>query len=220
MATKVKNAKRNLPIKEADLNSIASDVAKSWQKHPQVTLLWTNYDELKKAVDTFSSSYTEREEAKGSRMSVTQALKDINAEINIAVELVKSYIADIYSKKNAPAYYVMFGIEKSGKKYSLPIDNDKRLYALDTLINGIESNGFADRKYGKAYWTDVRTRFAKIKLQASETDKTSAEHVSIKTTQKILIRRILNSLILSIRANYPDTWKEELRIWGFQKEKY
>lgn len=30
----------------------------------------------------------------------------------------------------------------------------------------------------------------------------------------------LNTIIMALKANYPDTWKTELRNWGFQKEKY
>ena len=34
------------------------------------------------------------------------------------------------------------------------------------------------------------------------------------------LRKVLNSLVLLIHCNYPDTYKSVLREWGFQKEKY
>lgn len=210
----------NLPKKEADINTVAMAVAQAWAANPDIALIWTDAVKLKEAAEAFSASYMEREGAKGVRRSVTQDLKDVNMEIDTSTEFVKNYIADKFSKRNAPAHYVSFGIVKTRRQYKLPLDNDARLYALETMINGIEANGFNELKYGKAYWTALRERFANVKQQASETDKTSAEHVGIKAGQKALIRKTLNSLILSIKANYPDTWHEELRIWGFQKEKY
>ena len=33
-------------------------------------------------------------------------------------------------------------------------------------------------------------------------------------------RKDLNALIFSIKTNYPDTYREELRAWAFQNEKY
>ena len=34
------------------------------------------------------------------------------------------------------------------------------------------------------------------------------------------LNKTLRALINLIKANYPDTYKAELRTWGFQKEKY
>ena len=32
--------------------------------------------------------------------------------------------------------------------------------------------------------------------------------------------KVLNALVWVLKGNFPDTYKEELRSWGFQKEKY
>ncbi len=216
-----KTPKGNLPRKEADINTIAAEVAASWEKRPQITLLWTNVDQLKESSAVFGASYAGRKTVKGSRRSVTQEMKETNTEINTATEQVKNYIADLHSKRTASIHYESFGIVRvQGKYYKLPVDNDQRLYALDQLIKGLEQYGLNDRKYGKSYWSELRERFARIKSQAAKADQTSAEHISVKDGEKVLIRKTLNALVHIIKGNYPDTWKEELRAWGFQKEKY
>ncbi len=217
---KSKKSKGTLPRKEADINTIATDVAVSWEQRPQFTLLWTDAARMKESVATFGTSYAGRKDVKGSRRSVTKDLGEVNREINKSIEFVKGYVRELHSTKNAPTHYESFGIVKEGTTYKLPSDNDKRLYALDQMLKGIAQYNLGDRKYGETYWTEIRERFARIKAQASESDKTSAEHVGIKSEQKAVIRKTLNALVHLIKANYPDTWKEELRIWGFQKEKY
>jgi hypothetical protein len=220
METTVKTSKSTLPVKEADFNSVAIAVALHWEKNPQITLPWTNPAAFKAATATFGTSFATRAGMKGTRRSVTQDLKEMNKEIDTSIEPLKGYMVDIFGKKNAPAHYEVLGIVRIRNIYKLPADNDRRLYALEQLLKGIETYDLADRKYGKAYWEDVFARFSAIKQQAFDADKTSAEHISIKTELRKEIRRTLNALILIIKAYNPDTWKEELRVWGFQKEKY
>ena len=40
--------------------------------------------------------------------------------------------------------------------------------------------------------------------------------VILRTT----LRRVLHSILLILEANYPDTFDEVRRDWGFQKESY
>lgn len=216
----VKSKKGNMPRSEADLTTVASEVAVSWEQRPQITLLWTNVEQLNQSNAVFCSSYAEKKDIGGTRRTITQELIQINNEINVSTEKVKGYIVDLYSKKEAPTRYESFGIVKTGKVYKLPTDNDNRLLSLDQMLKGIAQYNFGERLYGEAYWTDIRERFKQAKKQASQADQKTTEHVSIKTEQKILIRKILNALINVIKGNYPDTWRDELRIWGFRKEKY
>ena len=125
-----------------------------------------------------------------------------------------------YTKKEAPVYYAQFGITKVGNDYRLPNDNDKRRLALSQMLSGINSNSMNDKTYGQAYWTKIKDDFAQIFVKSRDTDTESKVHVNSKTAQRTIIRKTINALIFLIRANYPDTYKDELRKWGFQKEKY
>ncbi len=223
MADETKHKKRShgtIPRKEADIISIVKNVTTVWEKHPEFTLVWIKPADLKEATALFEASFTVRNETKGSRVGITKELKAVNTEINQSVGYVKGYIADLYSVKDAPSYYPQFGMVKVNKVYRMPSDNDKRLHALEQMVKAIEQHGLDSRKYGGQYWKTIYTRFTEAKMQAVSSDSTSAEHVNIKAGKKITIRKALNSMVLLIKANYPDTWKEELRVWGFQKEKY
>ena len=56
--------------------------------------------------------------------------------------------------------------------------------------------------------------------QSSVLDGQISVSVGDKNVLKNTLRKGLNSVIGIIKANYPDTYKQELRDWGFQKEKY
>jgi hypothetical protein len=47
-----------------------------------------------------------------------------------------------------------------------------------------------------------------------------ASKVGDKNILKKDLKKGLNAVVLAIKANYPDNYKEELRNWSFQKEKY
>lgn len=219
-ATGANNKQGNVPRKEADLITASTNVKAAWDKRPGLTLQWTTPVQFGQTITTFEQSFAERNKVKGARPAITLMLGTVNSEIDKSAEHVKNYISETYSKKEAPAHYGRFGIVKENNKFRLPGDNDKRLHALDMMIEAIVQDGLADRKYGETYWRNLKTRFAEAKSLAYTGDSASAEHVGIKTEQKEVILQTLRSLILIIKGNYPKSWKEELRVWGFQKEKY
>lgn len=220
MTTKTSHSNGTLPRKEADLNYVITSIFKTWSKHPEIILPWTTPAEFKIAITSFGTSFEEREDVKGSRRGITQEMRLLNKEIDESIEFLKHYLIELYSRKEAIAHYQSMGIVKNGGKYRLPMDGEKRLYALTQVLKGVDEHALDDRKYGTAYWTDVRDRFVAIKEGASEADKSTSSHVSVKREQKKYIRKTLNALVHIIKAYYPDTYREELRIWGLQKEKY
>jgi hypothetical protein len=216
----VRKITRTLPQKESDLNTVAKDVAAVWATRPEISLVWTGVEQFQQSIGLFGTSYAERADMRGIRRGVTQNLKMLNREINLGTEHLKNYLTEQYSRNTARVHYESVGITKVGSGYQLPADNDSRLYAIEQLLKGLEEHDLNDRKYGLAYWKDLHTRFAAAKAQASEADRTSTSHVSVKAEQKKQIRKTLNALIYVIKGNYPETWREELRVWGFQKDKY
>lgn len=102
----------------------------------------------------------------------------------------------------------------------IPSDQNSRSEALGLMVKAIDANGFNDKTYGKTYWTDIKTQFDALLLAASTTDGTVSNKVGDKNELKKGLKKALNAIVLSVKANYPDTYKQELRAWGFQKEKY
>ena len=102
----------------------------------------------------------------------------------------------------------------------MPKDQNSRSEALELMIKGIDANGFNDKTYGKTYWTNIKTQFDSLLQTASTTDGSVSNKVGDKNKLKKGLKKALNAIVLSVKANYPDTYKHELRTLGFQKEKY
>ncbi|MDR2469076.1 MAG: hypothetical protein LBD27_01165 [Tannerella sp.] len=216
-----KTKKRTIPNAEADFIVLGKNIAQAWKKYPELTLRWTKPQQFEEAVNALELSFDAGQTVKGERSIVTATLQEINRTINRDLAYVKSYLADEYSKKNAIAYYAQYGIIKlKGGKYGLPNDNDKRLFALQQLVASVNGSPLHNRRYGYTYWSDLLTRFEAVKSQAVNDDSAVSQHINDKQEQKTYIRQTLNALLLLIRANWPQQWREEMRIWGFQKEKY
>lgn len=63
-------------------------------------------------------------------------------------------------------------------------------------------------------------RLCKIVKQANALDGAISVNVGGKNVLKSNLVKGINEIVNCIKANYPDTYKQELRDWGFQKEKY
>ena len=115
---------------------------------------------------------------------------------------------------------VAFGIVYIGKNYMMPKDQNSRSAALTLMINAIAVNDFGTKEYGTDFWTDIKARYDVLLTNATTTDSQVASKVGDKNILKKDLKKGLNAVVLAIKANYPDNYKEELRNWGFQKEKY
>lgn len=214
------NKTGNVPRSDVDLGNVAADVSNKWMTTPGITLLWKPLPMFMAEVTQYNTTLGERKSTGGSRKSLTGQLKALDKEIDLRTENVKGYLEEKYGKATAPDYYPAFGIVKTGKIYKLPKDRNERLTNLDLMVAAINNEGFTSNTYGDAYWQNVRSNYTNLLTQAETTDSTVSGKVGTKNQLKKEIKKVLNALVLVIKANYPDTWKQELRVWGFQKEKY
>ena len=212
--------KANLPNKDVDLVSVSKDASATWTKDNTLSLKWITRVAFQASVATFENSLRQQTDLKGDRSIVTKVLSGLNTEITKNTDYIKVYLTELYSKADAPSYYAKFGIIKSGTSYKLPSDNDKRLMSLEQMIKGLAAHNLDEKPFGKVYWTDIKNRFAAALAQSRSTVGSSSEQVGTKNEHRKIIRKVLNSLVLRIKSDYPDTYKEELRRWGFQKESY
>lgn len=215
-----KSKKGALPATDTDFGNVAATVAAKWNETPNIVLLWTDATEFATTAAAYNTELSMRNTIGGGRPQITQALKEIEGTMDNALLYVKGYVVDKYKKESAPSYYPAFGIEHKSPRYIFPIDQNKRLASFELMLTGLADNGFNDKEYGKSFWTDIKTRYALLINQASSADGTISSKVSSKNGYRESLKKALNSLIMAIKANYPDTYKAELRVWGFQKEKY
>ena len=211
---------KSLPAKDLELGAIATLASAKWTVSTWLTLLWLTPAEFATLVVNYKAALTIRNISGGTKKGVVQSMKLINKEIDDAMVYVKGYILEIFKKDRAKSMYATFGIQSKDGHYNLPDDIDGRAAALGTLLTAIRDNGLDDKEYGRAFWDDIKARFDELASQTTSLSSTISVKVGDKKELKKELLLALNSLIKAIQANYPHTWKEELRAWGFQKERY
>ena len=211
---------KSLPAKELELGAIATLASAKWTVSTWLTLLWLTPAQFATLVVNYKAALTIRNISGGTKKGVVQSMKLINKEIDDAMVYVKGYILEIFKKDRAKSMYATFGIQSKDGHYNLPDDIDGRAAALGTLLTAIRDNGLDDKEYGRAFWDDIKARFDELASQTTSLSSTISVKVGDKKELKKELLLALNSLIKAVQANYPHTWKEELRAWGFQKERY
>jgi hypothetical protein len=210
----------NVPLADIDFGSVVNKVKDKWNISAWLTLQYITYADFEPKAEQYITILNTRINYGKNRPKITNDIKLINKEIDSKISNVKGYIADKYGKENAISYYPSFGIEHYKKSYIIPKDQNSRSEALDLMVKAIIENDFIDKTYGKTYWEDIKVRFDALLLAASQLDSSVSNAVGDKNILKKELKKILNSIVLIIKANYPENYKQELRTWGFQKEKY
>lgn len=219
VGTSKPTAKRNVPAADADFGTVVTNVATKWTATPAITLLWTAPAEFSSKATLFNTELGKRNDISSSRPQITARLKQLDTTIDKALPYVKSYLLELY-KEAATSYYPSFGIEHQTNKYVIPRDRNKRSNALNLMLTAIHANGLDAKEFGTDFWTEIKSEYNALVGNATATDGTLSTKVSSKNELKKELKKALNCLIYVIKGNYPDTYKAELRSWGFQKEKY
>ena len=88
------------------------------------------------------------------------------------------------------------------------------------MVSGLKKYELEERKYGIAFWTDILTNYEALLEQSNALDGSISVKVGDKNVLKKKLKKGLAAIVHGLKCNYPDTYKQELRDWGFQKEKY
>jgi len=220
-AENVKPTKKgNVPVADVNFGNVVKTVSEKWEQNNWATLQWLTPSQFKTEAESYTAVLSQRKESGTTRPQVTQALKVLNSTIDEALSYVKGYLTDKYKKENDSSYYAAFGIEHKGSRYILPIDQNKRIAALKLMVTAITTHGFEDKEYGLAFWSPIATQYETLVEQATALDGQVSVKVGNKNELKKSLKKGLNAIINLLKANYPDTYKQEMREWGFQKEKY
>jgi hypothetical protein len=208
-----------VPLNDLDLRDVAMRVSAAW-KSSAFTLAYATPDAFEQNVVDYAVVIDERMNLDASRRPLTGELADLDDAINTHLSNVKAYIAEQFGKERANDYYPEFGIVKVGKTYQFPIDRNERITSIERLVTALTKYGLSNQRYGVNFWKDLQARYVQLIYQAGTTDSQRSARVKDKNELKRDIKQVLQSLVLLVQANYPDTWRSVLRQWGFQKEKY
>jgi hypothetical protein len=212
--------KGNVPLADVTFGKVTQTVAQKWVTSSWLTLLWQTATQFAENANKYEIALQSRMQTGSKRPQTTQAIKSLDKTIDNSLSYVKGYITDKYKKESAKSYYAAFGFEHKKDKYIFPIDQNNRLSALELMIEAIAANDFTDKEYGTAFWTPIHKEYKKLVSTATTTDGDISIKVGDKNALKKELKKGLNAIVNALKANYPDTYKTELRNWGFQKEKY
>ena len=210
----------NVPAADIDFGVVVKSVSGKWTANPWLTLLWTTAPEFALNSLNYQTTLDTRLETGATRPQITQAIKVQDDKIDYGLAYVKGYLIEKYGKEVAKSYYASFGIQHKYDAYIIPKDQNRRLAALTLMVAAIVVHGFALKEYGTSYWNAIKTEYDSLLGSAITTDGDVSADVGNKNILKKELKKGLNSIIYAIKSNYPDNYKQELRNWGFQKEKY
>ena len=138
-----------------------------------------------------------------------------------ALPYMKNMMGGKWGPYKSVAYYPEFGIEHRNHHYGFPTDRDKRKGALGMMADAVAANGFGnDAAHGSSFWEDLVTRYNAALQDAILGAGSVSGSVSDLVQRRTTLRRVLHAILLLLEANYPYTFEQERRVWGFQKEKY
>lgn len=209
----------NVPKSDLDLVTTAKAAVEKWKSIPAITLLWTTSSAMEQKVNSYEQLLNERISTGSRRPEITEKLKKLDKEINSGAGFIKNYLKELYGSEDK-SHYSQYGIMKTGSMYKIPVDRDNRVSSISLILEALERDGLNDKTYGKAFWQYIQSQYLPLKQEAATMDESVAGKVSSKNQLRDEIVKHLYALINVIKANYPDTYKSEMRVWGFQKEKY
>ena len=214
------NKTANLPVADVNFGKVVTSVANKWASNDWLILKWLTQTNFSADAAKYNSILNIRLQQGSTRPQITKALKVLDKKMNDALLYVKGYILEKYKKEEAKSYYAAFGIEYKTNKYVFPTDQNKRLLAIGLMIDGLAANGFETKEFGTAFWQPIQVEYKSFIESAMQTDGAVSINVGDKNKLKESLKKGLNAILSSIKANHPDTFKQEMRDWGFQKEKY
>lgn len=210
----------SVPRKDAALLSVCQVAGAQWEATPAFSLVWKTAVEFKTETAAFETELGERTTEGGDRPQVTRNVDNLDIKIEDAIPFVKSYINGKWGPKDGPSHYASFGLVHRSEHYEFPTQRQQRISSINMMVKAIHDAGFDGNEFGKTFWTDIQKQYSELAGDATDTSGSISEHVSKLVQMRTSLRRVLHSLLLLIEANYPDTFEQMRRVWGFQKEKY
>ena len=211
---------QTIPLSEIDLGNVVTLANAKWKANPWLTMQWLKQSEFEADAISFNTILALRMDEGTDVSPISTALRNLDEKMDTHMSYVKGYIDDKFDKEDATSYYSAFGIIYKYKKYAFPLDQNRRLAALKLMISGLNKYDLQDRKYGKDFWTDIMNKYEELLEKSSSLDGGISVKVGDKNLLKKRLKKALTALVHAIKCNFPDTYKQELRDWGFQKEKY
>ena len=222
-ATPAKTRKKDLlPKTQLALSTLGLAAAKAWLTSELPALLFVSKAAFSAQAAAYATSLDTADGAGDGLSPQSKRMKTLDKLITKNLGFVKGYLAEDHDEDGGEAYYAEFGIVREGKNFRLPAARTARAGALGKLVAALTAHKYDKKKFGTAFWQPIAAEYATLAEDSGEMRGTASEAVGQKNALEAPLRVALGSLVLSIKANYPDedTQRGVLRAFGFQKEVY
>ena len=196
------------------------------QAHPHLVaekleLRWFANDKLFAHATAQQTAVSSKSTLTAQRPAQTQAMKDAVAGMRTPLKELRGVMKKKF-KEGYQGYYPQFGLVESGGDWILPTDYDVLIENLrDKLLPKLAEHGFdQDPDTGTAVWQPLLEQLQTAHTAAANTDTSRS---SVKTTtgpQDELTEKALRALAHLAQAQFPDTWEDVLRSWGWRKTSF
>lgn len=211
-----RNSRRFLPYSENELLAVAKVVCQNWNEEV-LKLKWITKDEFVSTVNEFEKQITNIEKFHKDRKRVVFELSELDDEINLKISRLKHNILASFSRNVAKSIIAQVGLNgRLNKK-----NREDKVILLQTLpekLKDLDLNLSDD--LGIEAWQTIFQKYSDLLLELKGIVSVDSEYIASKNANKEKIYKTLNSLVYAVKANFPDTWRSELRPLGLQREFY
>lgn len=146
-----------------------------------------------------------------------QAIAAMRTPLTELRGVLKKKFKDAYE-----GYYPQFGLVHNGQSWQLPKDHDELIGALrDKLLPALAQHGFAaDADTGTAVWQPLLDKLNTAHTAALGFDAARSQAVGTTGPQDAQTDKALRALLHLAQSQFPDTWEDELRAWGWRKTSF
>jgi hypothetical protein len=155
------------------------------------------------------------------RPAQTQAMKNAVVGMRAPLKELRGVMKKKF-KTGYETYYPQFGLVEIGGDWKLPTDYDVLIENLrDKLLPKLTEYGFEkDPDTGTAVWQPLLEALTTAHTTAADTDTSRSQTKTTTGPQDALTEKALRALVHLVQAQFPDTWEDVLRGWGWRKTSF
>jgi len=181
----------------------------------RIELFWKDKQTFQNEVRQLKQDYQEHIRTNKSSFPIKGQLQVLDSEINSKLRYVKTYLIEKFGRKGYLKVYANFGIHKRYGWYFMPRERNKRQASLGAMVTALEAHDFTTQRYGLSYWVDLQERHEQLlRLSIDESIQKTTVIPSFESRLQE-VRKVLLAIYALLEIQFPNTYKEIAKDWGF-----
>ena len=219
---KVKPQKKSIyPTTFNDILNVGRENVRQWGLNENFYLPYITMEEYKLKLDDFQEKAFEISANTDVTLLKTDKIKDLSLIFDKVVLSNKLLLQLEHGKEKAKIFYNSLAISKINGTYTLPLGKTDKAEALKIMRTGMQTHGFIEGNNGLTVVSPLIDEYIELISGKYGSDGLTTTTNKNKNELKEEIETVQRSIVNVLKGFYPKTaWKQEVRVWGFQREKY